>query len=174
MGRSLLVWWDAPLPPLAGGGVQRPLRNSAPAGFLSRPAFPHPRDDAFKTDPAPARTGRISGISKALIEGIKGINKINERRGYSRYTLRHFCEDPISGDHTTRRTGPGPRHKHGQHAPAARRAVFEALTWGSISCQKGAKTAPGAKGGRSPSPAAATCSRRSGRSTRRSRRRRPP
>ena len=64
--------------------------RALPAG---PPAFSHPRDDAFKTDPAPARTGRISGISRALIEGIKGINKINERRGYSRYTLRHFCED---------------------------------------------------------------------------------
>ena len=145
MGRSLLVWWDAPLPPLAGGGVQRPLRNSAPAGFLSRPAFPHPPDDTFKTDPAPARTGRVSGISKALIEGIKGINKINERRGYSRYTLRHFCEDPISGDHTTRRTGPGPRHNHGQNAPQRPgEPFFEALTYklGSISCQKGAENGP--------------------------------
>ena len=69
-------------------------------------------------------TGRISGISRALIEGIEGINKINERRGYSRYTLRHFCEDPISGDHTTRRTGPGPRHKHGQNVPSSPESRF--------------------------------------------------
>jgi hypothetical protein len=47
---------------------------------------------AFETGPDPELTGRIRDISGALTEGIKGINEIHERRGYSSCTLRHFCE----------------------------------------------------------------------------------
>ena len=106
-----------------------PLRNSAPRALPAGPPFPTLRTTPSRRTPIPRLRSRAYRKDKRDLQG----SDRGDQRGSTRPTrgavipgtpCATSARTSISGDDTTRRTGPGPRHNHGQNAPSGPESRF--------------------------------------------------